>query len=199
MSETEIKSAANTAPVAATTADRVKKITVGVFGGGRKPSEEEQKAGGAIIGTIMGKATGFRVGTTTDPKTGEVSEHTAITGAFRAVYNDASKSPMQGGTLYLPDGFHQDLLDAIAPVDAASGERKLNGQAVEFAFWVKCIASTNLAGYSYVITPLHDSKANENEELFTRLGGIASGKLKALTVAPGDVSHVEGKTPAKNK
>jgi hypothetical protein len=137
--------------------DKVKKISIVSLGGGRKPSDDEQKNGGAFLGLIFGEANGGRVVESTDQKTGEVVAYDSIIGEFYAKKTDGTV--LGAATLYLPGGFHEAMLDVVMPKDAASGERKNSGATVTFAFEVYTVAATNKSGFSYTIRPLIEEKS----------------------------------------
>jgi len=156
-----------TAVEAAIKPDRVKKISLASFGGGRKPSDEEHAGAGAFMGTIVGKATGFRSTETVDVKTGEAVQHLSVTGQFFATL--ANGSVLASGTLYLPDGFQQDMLDIVAPIDVESGERKNSGNEITFSYDVFCDRSSSAAGYAYRIVPLVERRKGGGDDLYTQI------------------------------
>jgi hypothetical protein len=133
---------------------RLKKISLASFGGGRKPSPEEQKNGGAFIGTIAGVAEGGRLSVTTDSQSGEVKEFWQIYGKFEAEFADKDKATVQAGILYLPGGFHEAMLDAVAPFDEKGETRKDNGNQVRFEFDVFCVEAPSQNGWAYQIVPV---------------------------------------------
>ena len=144
--------------------DKAKKISLATFGGGRKPSDDEQKRGGCMIGEIYGKADGVRSVESLDPKTGELTTYQSITGQFRAHFPDGRE--IGAGTLYLPGGFHEDMVKALGHFDETSGAFKANGNEVDFHFEVRCVQASNKAGYSYVITPLVQDMKQGDADVF---------------------------------
>jgi hypothetical protein len=144
--------------------DSMRKITIkDSFGGGRRPSDAEEKEGGAFIGTIKGIASGFRVGENTNPSTGEISKFEMLTGDFFAVPVPGSgRRETASKSLYLPGGFHEDALDVVAPHDPTSGVRKASGNEITFVLEIYCVQSTNASGYAYRIANILNDKKDGN-------------------------------------
>jgi hypothetical protein len=141
----------------------------------------------AVLGWIVGKATGLHTHKRTEPS-GEVRSWPALKGDFEALRADGSEV-QRAPIAFLPDHIHQ----MIATLFEGDDPRK----QVEFAFEVGArVDKKSPAGFVWTYTPKAEPQSADNDPL-AHLRALVNGRSTPVLEAPEEVSdevEQEGET-----
>jgi hypothetical protein len=147
----------------------------------------------AVLGWIVGKATGLHTHKRTEPS-GEVRSWPALKGDFEAIPVDDSWEIQRAPIAFLPDHIHQ----MIATLFEGDDPRK----QVEFAFQVGARADKKSpAGFVWTYTPMAEPQAAESDPL-SHLRALVNGGSQRALEAPEEASdevEQEGETNGRRR
>ena len=127
----------------------------------------------ALMGRIIGFATGISQSTVTDPEDGLEKRLKSLVGSFKAIPIDPRRPCVTSAKLGLPMHIMQPVIDLL---EAEKG----TGLIVEIAWDVGVERSKNPAGYSWYGVPLVQPAADDPLELLEKRL-VTGGKLAAIS------------------
>lgn len=120
-----------------------------------------------VLGTLVGIATKF-VERENATKT---EKFEGLGGSFRVIpAADSGTEPLESGVLFIPEAFHNMISENLRQAQVND-----EGASLNFAFEVASIRANNPAGYSWELTPLIESTAeNPIDKLMALIPALAA-------------------------
>lgn len=140
------------------------KLVLSDLGSPKAVTAEDFQGKEMLLGTIIGLASAIKVAKGTDG----ITEFHGMKGTFEGTPADPKRNVILSSVCYMPDDFQDPVLNLLRGREAVGKEGDDDYrppvapvEEVKIAFEVYAIKADNPQGYSWMLKPLMDYKAND--------------------------------------